>query len=303
MSNEPHKHHYVPKFFLKNFAVDDQQKRVTTVAKNNDMAIWSERSIDGIGHEEDFYVHLERGVPVSVETDINHRIETPISESNTWKKIASGDTAALDRSDRPILYALIRHLEVRTPHYQATIQKLAQMSADPNSSIPFTAEERSDFALIRKNPNLAKSQLNQMAATPIWAPEHFHSCLLMVCRSPVPLYTSTTPVLALSAPEHEAMWRPLPGLTPFQLVLTVNPTTFVSLALGNFGGAFTNQAVTIETALGLNRHFTGQFAKFDHVRHLVSNRQRLVEDMTWAPYDLVKESEYSVTFRRRSENS
>jgi hypothetical protein len=79
------------------------------------MAIWKERSIESIGYELDFYVHMNDGMPVSVETDINRRIETPISQSDTWAKITSGRTEALDKSDRPILYALIRHPKLERP--------------------------------------------------------------------------------------------------------------------------------------------------------------------------------------------
>jgi hypothetical protein len=92
------------------------------------MAIWAERSIESLGYERDLYVHTLGGIPVSVETDINYRIEIPISRSDTWAKIASGRTEALDASDKPIPYALRRHLEVRTPHYKATINELAQMA-------------------------------------------------------------------------------------------------------------------------------------------------------------------------------
>src|SRR2546423_840532 len=118
----PRDHHYVPQFFLRNFAIDPERKRIATVAKHGDRAIWAERSIESLGYERDLYVHLRRGVPVSVETTINTRIETPISQSDPWAKIASGNTAALDRFDKPVLYALIRHLEARTPHYSNTAQ-------------------------------------------------------------------------------------------------------------------------------------------------------------------------------------
>jgi len=106
--SEPRDHHYVPQFFLRNFATDAEKRKVTTVAKNGNFAIWAERSIEHLGFERDLYVHLRAGVPVSVESAINSRIETPISQSDTWTKIASGRTDALDRSDKPILYALIR---------------------------------------------------------------------------------------------------------------------------------------------------------------------------------------------------
>ena len=42
------------------------------------------------GFDHDFYVHESGGVPVSVETAINERVETPISQIDTWLKIANG---------------------------------------------------------------------------------------------------------------------------------------------------------------------------------------------------------------------
>jgi hypothetical protein len=74
--------------------------------------VWAERSIQKIAYERDYYVHMVGSIPVSVESDINRGIETPLSQSDTWSKIASGRTDALDASDKPILYALIRHLGV-----------------------------------------------------------------------------------------------------------------------------------------------------------------------------------------------
>jgi hypothetical protein len=87
-------------------------------------------------------------------------------------------------------------------------------------------------------------------------------------------------------------------MTPYQLVLTLNPTTLACLILGDFDGAFSNRPIDQETALGLNRYFVGQFAQFDHVRHLITGRENLATDMAWASYDLVKDSERKVIFRR-----
>jgi hypothetical protein len=299
-SNEPRDHHYVPQFFLRNFAVDEAKTRVTTVGKHGSMAIWSERSIESLGYERDFYVHMHRGIPVSVETDINRRIETPISQSDTWAKITSGRTETLDQSDRAILYALIRHLEARTPHYEATINELARIAAGPSPEIPFTDEESSIYTAIHAHPNLAKTKLNRMAATIAWTESSFKGALMMVLRSPIVLRTSTTPVLAIPAPPHLAMALPLPGMIPYQLVLTLNPTTIACLVLGDFDGAFSNQAIDIKTATGFNRHFVGQFAKFEYVRHLITPVDNIVTDMTWAPYDLIKSSSRKIVFRRRA---
>jgi hypothetical protein len=112
---DPRDHHVVPQFFLRNFASDEARTKVTTLSKEGAFAVWKERSIKGIGCERDFYVHMRGGRPVSVETDINRSVETPISQSDTWGKIVAGRSEELDRSDRPILYSLVRHLEARTP--------------------------------------------------------------------------------------------------------------------------------------------------------------------------------------------
>ena len=101
-TNEPRDHHYVPQFFLRNFAVDEAKARITTVGKHGSMAVWGERSIESLGYERDFYVHLRAGIPVSAETDINRRVETPISQSDTWAKIVSGRMRRL----RPIDFTI-----------------------------------------------------------------------------------------------------------------------------------------------------------------------------------------------------
>jgi hypothetical protein len=81
--NDPRHHHYVPQFYLRNFACDPEKKKVRTLAKNGDYAVWAERSIEGLGFERDLYVHSYAGIPVSVESTINRSIETPISQSDT----------------------------------------------------------------------------------------------------------------------------------------------------------------------------------------------------------------------------
>src|SRR5205814_425338 len=96
-AQEPRNHHYAPQFFLRNFAVDEEKQRITTVSKHGPVAVWAERSIQEIAYERDLYVHMVGSVPVSVETSINRRIETPISQSDTWAKISTG------RTDRSIL--------------------------------------------------------------------------------------------------------------------------------------------------------------------------------------------------------
>jgi hypothetical protein len=297
--NTPHDHHYVPQFFLRNFAVDSAGKKLTTVAKHGPIAVWSERSIESLGYERDLYVHLQAGVPVCVEGAINERIENPISKSDTWMKIASGRADALNRSDKPALYALIRHLEARNPHYIATNLELAELAASDESDIPFTDEEREMYASMRSKPGLTKTMFNAMSASLDWTEENFAGAGILILRSPIPLRSSTTPVLTIGAPQHPALRLPLPGMAPYQLILTLNKTTIVSLVLADFDNAFENIAIAADIAKFFNRHFVGQFAYFEHVRHLITGREDLSQDMTWAPYDVVQDTARKITFRRQ----
>lgn len=300
--NTPRDHHYVPQFYLRNFSIDPERKRITTVAKHGDRAVWAERSIESLGYERDLYVHMQGGVPVSVETTINIQIETPISQSDTWAKIASGNTAALDRSDKPILYALIRHLEARTPHYAKTAQELAELAASENSDIPFTEEERDMYAALRANPALAQAMFNTMSSSLRWTEAQYKGSGLSIFRTKLPLRSSTTPVLVSRAPEHPALRLPLPGMTPYSMVLTLDRYTFASLVLASFEDGFSNIDVPDDVARGLNRQFVGQFASFEHVRHLITGRHALTDDMTWTPYDLVEDTERKITYRRRMQS-
>lgn len=252
-ATEPRDHHYAPQFFLRNFAADPQKKKITTVAKHGPRAVWAERSIEWLGFERDLYVHLRGGVPVSVESAINKRIETPIPKSDTWAKIVSGRTDALDRSDKPILYALIRHLEARTPHYFATTRELARLATSPDSDIQSTDEEREGYAFLCATPDRAKAAFSLMSASLLWTEESFTGAGLSIFRSPIPLRSSTTPVLSVPSPAHPALRLPLPGMVPYQLVLTLNRTTIASLVLADFDDSFVNTEISIYVARGFNR--------------------------------------------------
>ncbi|CAN5156077.1 hypothetical protein BH10PSE4_BH10PSE4_46690 [soil metagenome] len=295
---EPRDHHYAPQFYLRNFAIDAERRKIATIAKNGSRVIWGERSIETLGYERDFYVHQTDGAPVSVETAINRRIETPISASETWRKIASGRADMLDRSDRSILYALVRHLKTRTPHALQTSLELAQMAAGPNSEIPFTDEERTMYAAIRAWPGGVKAFMNLAASNMLWSRENFESCALIVLRSPIPLRASTTPVLSVPAPPNPALSQPLPGMSAYVEILPLAPTTMLILALGDFGGAFSNTAMTLDEARHYNRQFIGQLRHFDPIRHVITGRDGLVEEMAWAGYETVAASEHKIVFRR-----
>src|SRR5581483_8661795 len=300
MRSKARDHHVVPQFYLRNFAVDPEKRKIATLAKHGPFIIWSVRSIERTGFERDFYVHMSNGAPVSVEEAINKNVETPLSRTDTWAKIVSGRADALDSSDKPALYALIRHLEVRNPHYLATAAELSRMAADPNSEIPFTAEERQQFAEMRADPNFARAHFNYSAATAHWTEEAYAGAAIAIFRSPIPVRSSTTPAIAITAPADNRLRLSLPGMKPYQHLVALDQTTIASLVLGDFGEGFLNVEIEEEAARGFNRHYLAHFCYFPVVRHLITGREGLVEEMQWANYEVIEDTARSIKFRKRA---
>ena len=296
----PRDHHVVPQFYLRNFAIDNARTKISTLSKEGDIAVWKERSIKSIGFERDFYVHIVGGRPISVETDINRAVENPVSQSKTWAKIVAGRSDELDASDRPILYSLVRHLESRTPHFQQTAKELAAMANDPASLMAFGAAEREWLVHMQNNPEIFKRTFNEIASHSFT--NHFDKCLIQLLHSPIPLRASTTPVLPLRAPPHIAMDLPLPGMVPFMRALVIDPFTLVLVVDGKSSGTLLHKNMTEDEALEFNRTVAGWFSKFPKVRHMICGRGRLVDDMTWAPYELIEDSPAKLVFRRQSES-
>lgn len=298
LNEEPRRHHYVPQFFLRNFAVDEERKKVTAVRKHGNRAVWAETSIKSIAYETDFYVHTQNGAPVSVETTINRNIETPISSSETWRKIADGAISDLDASDRPVLYSLVRNFEVRTPHYRSTIQELAQLASQPNSGMQFSEEEQELYALLRSDRSLMEAYVNEAAANARWTADEFYSCGISIYRVSGPTYVCTTPVHPMKAPANTALRSVQLGLSPVSQLMPLTPNSYVILSLGDFSGSFTNQKVEVDVEQGLKKQIVAQFGYWPKVEHMVCPSDGLQEHLEWAGFKSVKDTPTKKIFER-----
>lgn len=193
---------------------------------------------------------------------------------------------------------LIRHLETRTPHYLATLTELMEMEASGTNEIEFSEEEKEMYKEFRENSHLAKTMMNTMASSLSWTAISVESSFLRILRSPVRLRTSTTPTISLPTPYHPNTDLSEPGMVPYQLVLALNPTTLACLVLGDFDGYFSNSSMTLQMALEFNRSYLAHFTKFQNVRHLVTGRSGLVDEMSWAHYDLISDTENKIIFKK-----
>ena len=294
----PRHNHYAPRFYLRLFASDEQRTKVPTVTKHGNRAVWEHSSIEYVGAEDDLYTVPIQGAPASVENRINRHIEGPISQSDTWTKIAADEAHLLSQEDMPVLYTMMRHLEFRTPHARQTMDELIEMCAAKPQD--FSEEERQMYAGLRQSSELRKLFFAHQASSLEWTWEQYGRAHMTICRTRVTLRTSSVPVHVVRAPPHPGHYLPLPGQIPFTTTMTLNKHSFATLMLGDFGGeSFRIVDVPDDVAHGYNRQRVAQFAHFDANRHLISDRSRLVEDMTWAPYDVEVDQPEKLTFRRR----
>lgn len=294
--NTPRKHHYVPQFYLRNFACDAARTRIETVSRINGRAIWEARSISGIGHEEDLYVHTSNGVPICVEAAINSQVEQPISASDTWKKLSGKQEHLLDKSDKSVLYALVRHLEVRNPHYFRGLEDLSKDALD-TANPHYSEDERRMYSFLRANPDVAKAFHNTMSSSLEWGMQEYRYACITVIRAKKEFFTSTNPVLIAPSLPHP-LQRLLPGMKPYATILPLTRNAAVHMVIADFGDVFMNIEVSDDVVKGINRHYVGQFAAFDTLRHLVIPRQKLIEEMAWAKYGLVRDTPLKVVFMK-----
>jgi hypothetical protein len=152
---------------------------------------------------------------------------------------------------------------------------------------------------MRSDPNMAKSLFNLRASSPSWSRHSYDGCGMTIMRSQVPFRSATTPVLSIPAPADPALAMPLPGMVPYQYILALEPHAAVSLVIGRFNEGFLNIVVDDDVVRGLNRHYVGYFSKFDSIRHLITDRETLIDDMTWAPYVLKADVSKKIVFQRR----
>jgi hypothetical protein len=301
VNKEPEHHHFAPQFYLKNFACDAAGKKVMAVAKHGDRAVWQQRSIEYIGAKKVLYYHPTMHSKGYLERIINRDIESPISTSETWDKILNNCEQALDHTDMPVLYALIRNLEFRTPHSLQSMADLVDQCA--TSPEKFSSEERAMYEELRRNPELQFLMFSKMAGSLDWIWNSYPLAFMTLSRTRVALRTSTTPVHAIKAPDHPGLHLPLPGQTPYMATMSLTKSSFITLVLGNFPGPrFINQEVSDEIAREYNRHRVAQFGHFPTNEHLISDADHLIEDMTWAPFDVESQEANKIVFRRRLEN-
>ncbi|AJR23033.1 hypothetical protein TZ53_03870 [Sphingobium sp. YBL2] len=279
-ANAPIKHHYVPQFYMRQFACADDAHKVMTLERHSDVVVADRKSIEGIGWEERLHDYDDAGAPASIEGDINREIETPFSNSPTWRKISAGQCASLDASDRLPLYGFARHLQLRNLEMLRFIESQHERYLAGALEDELTDEERDMHDWITATPGAAHEMFRSGAMDRMLPPDA-SAINVMVCHTSARFRTSTNPTVRVSEPGNDSIFGAMfNSLRTWWL--TLDPHWGAFLIAGGPAG-FSVNPVPPQIARVVNRQYLTQFLH-GSARYLLAEDDFLSEDLDWAGY-------------------
>ncbi|XUU60280.1 DUF4238 domain-containing protein [Erythrobacter sp. HA6-11] len=275
------RHHYVPQFYLRQFACREDRNKVRIVERHGETIVTNQKSISRIGYEESMHDFVEYGLPRSIEGRLNRIIETPFSSGETWKKITSCACASLDETDKIPLYGFARHLQRRNLEtlrfIEAEVTRFRAGSLDSD----LTAEEGEMHSWISASTDNAHA-LFRAGAMDTAIPDDADKINIIVCQSSIPLRTSTNPTLLISSPGRQSVFGSLfDNLRTWWLSLDRHCGVFIVA-----GGPpnFSHTDMPGDAVRVINRQYLVQHCNSMSVRYLIADDDFLDDDLDWAGY-------------------
>ena len=279
-SDEPFKHHYVPQFYMRQFACVDDNKKIMTLECHRDVVVVDRKSIKGIGYEDRLHNYEVNGVHASIESELNTVIETPFSRSSTWLKISGGQCANLDQNDRLSIYGFARHLQLRN---LATLRFIENQQARYQAGEleeELTEGERQYHAWVEANPDAAH-EMFRVGAIDSLLPSDADVINVIVCQTPIRLRSSTNPTVTISYPGRKSIFGAMfDSLRTWWLTLDRHWGAFI-VAGGPSG--FSLNLVTPELTRVVNRQYLTQFLNGD-ARYMLADDDFVATDLNWTGF-------------------
>lgn len=281
-SNTPKKHHYVPQFYLKQFSSSSDANKVTTLRFNGANVIRGKSAIKNIGYEDHLYSINDSGINTCIEESINHDIESPITQSSTWQKIAENKPESLSKMDMPAIYFLARHLQARNIESYEFIVREAHSEQSPSFAPDYTQEEREMQAYIRSSPNNAKEFFLLMSKNMDQYYGDFEHTRVTICVSDIPLRTSTNPSIFLPIDNISDLGFEF-GQRNYWLPLSRSFGALVMLQHRSPG--FTSSIhIPIPISRHINKAYIIQMLEMKSLRYCIADDETIEEDLNWAHY-------------------
>lgn len=294
-AGHPKRHHYVPQFYLRRFACSEDANKVRVLERHGDVLVTDLKSIARIGYEDSMHDFVEEGVPGSIEGQINRVIETPFSNSPTWKKITDNACANLDEADKIPIYGFARHLQRRNLETLRFIETESARFKAGALDAGLTAEEREMHEWIAASAENVHAIFRE-GAMDTDIPADAAAINVMVCHSPIPLRTSTNPTLMISAPGRQSIFGDFfNNLRTWWLTLDRHCGAFIVA-----GGPpeFTNSAMPADAARVINRQYLVQHGNSLTVRYMIGDDPYLDDDLEWAGFRLDRRTTHGTRWRK-----
>lgn len=277
--SKANKHHYVPQFYLRQFSCPDDVNKVSAASFNRPFIIKNKKSIEGIGYEDNLYSISNDDIEWCIEEKLNRRIETPITQSETWSKIKNDQPELINEDDKLVIYLFMRHIEVRNVEQLQFIRSENIRVKNPSHVNDYSDAEREMHAYINSTSNGSERFFLEMANDLERFLLDYSKATISILKSNIQIRTSTNPVVTLPESmtyiENEnsviAKWLPL------------SPRFGALLYMSNSRCDFYKSSVVENNVIrAFNRLYLLQLLNSLTVRHLIANDEYLIEDFLWA---------------------
>lgn len=277
--SKANKYHYVPQFYLRQFSCSDDANKVSAFSLNKPFIIKGQKAIEGIAYEDKLYSISNEDLELCIEDEINRRIETPITQSETWNKIRNNQPEFIGESDKLTLYLFIRHIESRNVELLQFIRRENKRIKDPKYLAEYSESERKMHSYIDSTKSGSERYFLEMTYDIRRFLRDYKRATITIIESRIPIRTSTNPVVVL--PDHmtyregpyNATARWLPLSKRFGAIL------YMSDARCDF---YESGMVEDDVIRALNRLYIVQLLKAETVRHMIANDEHISDDFAWA---------------------
>jgi hypothetical protein len=289
MTGQGTRDHYIPQFYMRQFACADDAHKVEAFAahKHAEIIIRERKSIELIGYEEGLHHFTVGGVRESIEGRVNREWETPFADSATWQKVVARCFNALDESDKEPLYQFIGHLRRRNVETRAVLEREVERFRS-GAPIDYSADERIMYATLAASPQAIDDFYRAMILTRSPYAQDAREVGIMVYRSPLRLRSCTHHVVAAPLPESERSRVRSVGTKGRAWWLALDPHCGVLMTIGLSQAPFVNHEMPDDAARGMNRWFLQQLLQCETVRYMIADDEHINTDLEHAGYRIVQ---------------
>jgi hypothetical protein len=270
---------------MRQFAFGGDKTKIKCLSRHDPYVSVGVKSISRIGYEEDLYTFSVAGSRASIEDDLNKNIETPIANSDTWRKIVAGEPDRLDKSDKLTLYLLMRHLRFRNVENVQFIEQEAAHVRKFGFRDDYSEDEREMYAALSRTAAGPLSYFLSMAANTQQFALQWDRASITVIRSRIPLRSSTNPTLVIPRKlGHIKLFDELEaGAFCYWLPLSRHFGTM--LTMSHRFNDFVHQELPDDAARVFNRLYLGQLLELKSTRHCFADDPEIEGDFHWAGFD------------------